>query len=401
MEFYTIDDFNKQPSETPEEYKLRCYKQKPNSDLTWVELSVIMNCELGLDYSETHYRKESKKLLLTQPYLEQLSQQSDEEEDTRETLKELLTQIKLERYKVSEERTQNSAYIRKLAREQTLKEIASDFADKMSEKKFLTPVNIVKEHTDKVGILMLSDWHYGMQINNVFNVYDPEICRQRVSKLISEVVRIGKEQNIAKLYVVNLSDLIAGRIHLTIRLESRMDVISQVMEVSEILTEALINLNSQFDIVYTDVMDNHSRLEPNKKDSIELETLVRIIPWYLKQRLKDFNTITFLDNEFADDIATFKVFDFNVAAVHGHKDKPNQVIKNLSVMTRRKNDLVLSAHFHHMSLEESDECIRISNGSLMGVDTYSCDCRLISEPSQTLVVCTPDNVTECIYKINL
>ena len=243
--------------------------------------------------------------------------------------------------------------------------------------------------------------HYGFDFVNPWNTYNLEIAKKRIAKLLNETIKFCKEQKVTNINVLNLADLIAGRIHLTIRLESRIDVISQVMEVSEVLTEALINLNSQFDIVYTDVMDNHSRLEPNKKDSIELETLVRIIPWYLKQRLKDFNTITFLDNEFADDIATFKVFGFNVAAVHGHKDKPNQVIKNLSVMTRRKNDLVLSAHFHHMSLEESDECIRISNGSLMGVDNYAQDLRLVNKPSQTFIVCTPENVTECIYKINL
>lgn len=405
MEFFTVDDFKKDTTETTEDYKIRCYTQKVNSDLTWVELAVIMNYQLGINHSESYYRKESKKLLvngsLTQEFLtnEVLEQKTDSL--SQQTFEELLTQIKLEKYKLSEERSQNNSYIRKLSREQTLKEIASEFANVMSSKKYLSPVCYPDKLTeDKIGILMLSDWHYGIEINNYFNKYNPQICRERISKLRDEVIKLGEQQKIKELYVVNLSDLICGRIHLTLRLESRIDVISQVMEVSEILAELLCELSSHFNIKYMDVMDNHSRLEPNKKDSLELETLVRIIPWYLKQRLIEFKNITFLENNFADDIAAFKVFDFNVVAVHGHKDKPTHIIKNLSVMTQRKNDLVLSAHFHHMSIEESDDCVRFSNGSLMGVDTHAQDLRLVNKPSQTLIVSTPENVLYCVYKIN-
>jgi predicted phosphodiesterase len=149
------------------------------------------------------------------------------------------------------------------------------------------------------------------------------------------------------------------------------------------------------------VVDNHSRLEPNKKDSIELETLVRIIPWYLEQRLKDNKRIKILYNTFADDIISFKVFDFNIVAVHGHKDSPAKVINNMIAATRQRNDLVLTAHLHHFSSDEEQECLRISNGSLMGVDTYAQDLRLHSKASQNFIVVGKDNVAKAIYKINL
>ena len=37
----------------------------------------------------------------------------------------------------------------------------------------------------------------------------------------------------------------------------------------------------------------------------------------------------------------------------------------------------------------------------MGVDEYAHDLRLISEPTQNLIVVTPDNVCEQIYRIQV
>lgn len=388
------DRFSKDSLESFDEYKIKCYREKQTSNISWKNLTQIINQYADVEHSESYYRKECKKLIQSGILI-------DEAKTLKDDLEDIITEIKKEKYKLQEERTQNNAYIRKLAREETLKEIAFEFAKTMSEKKVLDSPVLRTVNSNSEGILMISDWHYGIEIDNYFNFYNSSVCKERVQKLLSEVISIGKANNIRKLHVVNLSDLIAGRIHLTIRLESREDVISQIMEVSEILAEFLTELSKHFNIVYSDVLDNHSRLEPNKGDSIELETLVRIIPWYLKQRLLNNSRIEFNTNSFADDIAAFNVFGFNVVAVHGHKDKPSKVIENLSAMTRRRNDLVLSAHYHHMSMDESHECTRISNGSLMGVDTFAQDLRLTSKPSQTMIISTPENIVSAIYKINV
>ena len=386
-----FDIFKKNPKESVDEYKLRCYKEKLHSNITWNLLASIMNKELGFNYSESYYRKEAKLINNNFQYY------------NKEEIEEFLLSIKKEKVKLNEERIQNNSYIRRLAREDTIKEIAYNFALTMNKDKILSSCDLRKSKTnlDRLGILLISDWHYGMEFSNFLNTYSPEICKDRVQQLLQEVISIGNENNIRDLYIVNLSDLIAGRIHLTTRLESRCDVISQVMEVSEILAEFINLLSHHFNIHYIDVLDNHSRLEPVKSDSLELETLVRIIPWYLKQRLYNRNNIEFIDNKFSDDIGCFNVYDFNVVAVHGHKDKPGKIINNLSSMTRQKNDLILSAHYHHCFLEEKNSCIHISNGSLMGTDNYAVDLREDSHPSQTLIISTPTNVVRSIYKIDL
>ena len=388
----------KKKDESFEQYRLRCYSLKDALGYTWDEMAEVINQYSDIPHSESWYRKECKRLSVA-PVIEETVDSDDTE---CEDLKAILMEIRKERVKLGDERVQNNAYIRKMSREETLHEIAEKTAMIVGKQKFLPTANKM-DVTDAecIGTLLISDWHYGIEFDNYFNVYNPEVCRTRVANLVQDVIKIGKANNYKQLNVVNLSDLIAGRIHLAIRLQSREDVITQVMEVSEIVSEMLCDLSQYFHISYYDVMDNHSRLEPNKKDSLELETLVRIIPWYVKERLKGNKNVEINHNTFADDIAAFNIYDFKVAAVHGHKDKPSKVIDNLNAMTRRRNDLVLSAHYHHISLEEEHEGIRISNGSLMGVDTYSMDMRLTSRPSQTLIISTPDNVIKCLYKINV
>lgn len=393
---------NKTPEETISEFKKRLYVLKLRDNLfTWDDIVEAVNDVVSPAERRKRdaYSREAHKLM--KEGLLDMDDYSVSESEETSTI-DLITELRKERYKLSEERIQNNAYVRKLAREDTLKEIAENFAKEMSSKKILDIYDVpLYSFGSKEGILCLSDWHYGIIVNNYFNKYNPEICVNRVKELTKRVIDIGRLNHIKTLHVVNLSDLICGRIHLTLRLESREDIISQTMNVSEILAEMLTTLSKYFTITYRDCLDNHSRLEPNKKDSLELETMVRIIPWYLKSRLKDNKNIDIIDNEYADDIIAFETLGHSVVAVHGHKDKLDKVIDNMTHMTRQRNELILTGHFHHFSADENHECLRLSNGSLMGVDTYANDLRLTSKPSQNMIIVSEDDVAEAIYKIKL
>jgi hypothetical protein len=407
-----IEALNKLDTETEGEYRMRCYLIKQQfPDLSWKNLARKMNDELGANHGPDAYSKQCKKWLrvedCSQPQqttVGEVIDGNDAENHYIYDLNTLLLEIKKEKSKLSDERTQNQAYVRKLSREETLKEMALDVAKQMSrDKQLYIPDNSSKLGGDRSreGILCVSDWHYGIEVDNYFNKYNPVVCAERLCRLRDEVISKGRELRFKKLHVVNLSDLICGRIHMVLRLESRFDVITQVMHVSEIMSEFLSDLSEHFEIEYRDVLDNHSRLEPNKKDSMELESLARLIPWYLEERLKNNKRVKILYNTFADDIISFKIFDYNIVGVHGHKDSPSKVINNMIAATRQRNDLVLTAHLHHFSGDEEQECMRVSNGSLMGVDTHAQDLRLTSTPSQNLIVVCKDNVTEFICKINV
>ena len=308
------------------------------------------------------------------------------------------------KYKLADERTQINAMLRRISREETIKEIALEIAEKFNEKyRYSIDLTDVprKQNRNKEAILQISDWHYGIDIDSPYNIYNPDVCRERVEKLAKEVAQRCALYDIHKLHIVNLGDMIAGRIHLRLRLNSRIDVITQIIEVSEIIANFMYSLSIFLDIEYYDTLDNHSRLEPKLSDSLDLESLVRITTWFLKERLRDVETIHFNDNTFGDDIASFTCLGHKIIAVHGDKDKPETVVQNLSLMTQSYYDLALTAHRHHFFSDEKNRTIILSNSSLMGTDELAQQLRLTASASQNLIIVTEDNVVDTICRINV
>lgn len=396
--------FKRQPEETVIDYILRMVAIRKSNKLTWTELAEIINKECDYSYSESYYRK----ALYTNKFSEDDKQrvfetvEISDKDDEVTRLTNILTDLRKERMRLSDERVQNNAYLRRITREESIKDIAALAAETISNKILLNfDNNIIEDNLEKEGLLLLSDWHYGMVCDSYWNRYNPEIAKKRISRLLSEVKRHCIEQNITKVNVLNLSDLISGRIHFKIRLESRIDVITQTIEVSEILAEFLTDLSTVAKIDYFDCLDNHSRLEPIKTDSLDLESLVRIIPWYLRTRLAGNSAIRICENKYSDDIICLESCGHIIYAVHGHKDTPQSVIKNLSMMLKNTPDLVCVAHRHHFSADEQNEILLIGNGSLMGSDSFATDNRLTAFPSQTFIVVTKENVADTVYRILL
>ena len=146
-------------------------------------------------------------------------------------------------------------------------------------------------------------------------------------------------------------------------------------------------------------LDNHSRSDPNKKTARALESLARITPWFLQERLGE--SVIFHDNYWGPDICTFTCKGFNIIGVHGDKDKQSNMIDKLSAFTKEHYDLVISAHLHHFSADESNETLLISGGSLMGTDEFATSLRLSSKPSQNVIIVTDDNVCDSLYRVVL
>ena len=196
--------------------------------------------------------------------------------------------------------------------------------------------------------------------------------------------------------------MIAGRIHQTIRLESREDVVTQTQKVSELIAELLHSLSRYFNIEYYSCIDNHSNLEPKKDDRIEEESLARFTDWWLEARLSEdikSGKIHLNKNKFGLDIITFSSKGHKILAVHGNADRPDQVIDNISRMTEDHYDLICISHRHHFSCDEKNRTVVVANSSLMGTDTYAKERRLSAHPSQNLIIVSDENVCEAIYRI--
>lgn len=381
---------SKTSSESEFEYCMRICDLKDEYDLSWKDIAEIINSELNTNYSPDKYRKAYYKY------------NTDRDAQQLAEISNSILSLKKERVKLQEERTQINGLVRSLAREETLKEIALDVVESISQKKFLDKprVHVVHKYNKK-GILVISDWHYGIDVTNYYNTYNTDIAKSRIYDLLEKSISIIHKEELDEIYLLNLGDMISGIIHLPLRINSRLDVISQTMEISEILAEFISELSNECVINYGSVSDNHSRLDPNKKEALQPESFTRIIDWYLELRLQDNPNVYFLENKFGDDICSFDIFNYKVLAVHGDKDPQKKILSQLVNFTQEHYDIVFSAHKHHFYADESNEVELYSNGSLMGTDDYANSLRVNNKPSQLFVVVSKENISYCVYKIKL
>lgn len=369
---------------------------KEDRNYTWRDISDILLKEYGVYLSPGAIQKRYAKFVKNRA-LRNLDDE-DEQQIQMSEVEALLADMKMERTRISDERVAVNQMYRTLSREESLKEIAHDLASQMEVKlSFQAPKLKKVEKRQKYAILCISDVHYGLIVESSLNTYNIAICKYRLQKLVTKAIDIISKENITNLCVVNLGDLIAGRIHNIIRLNSRIDVISQIIEISELLAQILYTLSCYTTVSYVSTLDNHSRIEPIKQESLQAESLTRITDWFLRERCSE--VVNFIDTE--DDIASFNFGDKNIVAVHGHKDKPTNVIQNMRMLTGINYDICLMAHRHHFSADESHNTMMIANGSVCGTDQFAYDLRLHSNPSQNLIVLGNDSTTECLYKIDL
>lgn len=379
-----IEFLNKNESKPEfDEFAKYLIANKKSLNLRWQDMSDLSKEFYNINKSEAYFRRKSKK---------------DNIVPTSLPIEARLEAAK-EKVQLSDERNQLRAYIRKLARQDYYKEAVIKAVEEISSRKQLSPFIEVPEcFGDNEAILCLSDWHYGIECNNYWNIYNEEVAKRRITFLRNKVIDIGIKNKVNTLHIFNLGDMIAGLIHLTLRLESRSDVVTQTMRVSELLAEFITDLSQYFVLKYYSCLDNHSRITPNKDDSLDNESLARIIDWYLEKRCP--NLLIHI-NEYGEDIIDALIKNWKVLGVHGHHDNPKTAISTLSSYTEENYDLILTAHKHHFLADENCGTLLIGNGSLMGTDTYAQNLRLASPPSQNLIIVSDDNVCEALYRIVL
>jgi hypothetical protein len=258
-----------------------------------------------------------------------------------------------------------------------------------------------KEVDGNKGILCLSDWHYGLVAENIINKYSPEIARQRINTLLAKVLDDIKLFNIDELVVANLGDLISGIIRTTIRLENRLDVITQVIDVGELLSGLLTELSKVVRIKYFSVIDNHSRVVANKEQSMDVENFNRSITYYVAQRCSGNPNIEFYSNPVDEGIMEFELNGWGFVGVHGHDDSPNSAANVLSDMLHANYSVCLMGHYHSPHLREEHFRKTIINGCLCGVDEYAKQTRRSSQPSQNLIVVSKNSPCEYLHIINV
>ena len=397
-----VDGLKRLDGETQEQYFYRVCSMKESLGFTWPQMTEIFNTEFGCDKGDTAYRKQwaafnkifnanVDKLVGENTYSNELKDQIDE-------LYKIKKQVSDQRREYNKLRTSD-------ARADNLAERLIEAANLVPLQDYSNIFTFKNVTSNEEAVLCLSDWHYGQVSNNIWNEYNTVICQERVSKLFDKVSSALREHAVCNLHIVLLGDFVNGAIHTGSRVAAEENTCEQLMHVSEILANFINALSVYVDDVNVySTYGNHARTVQHKDDSIHADNMERVIPWWLKQRLKDNNKISIVDSDFYEFIY-FNVCGYNVVCTHGDLDKFRDLGVTINSLFSKKYgktiDYTFSGDKHHLESFEQFGIESTLVGSLCGTDEFANNKRLYSYPMQTLCIFTPEDGKLCSYNIKL
>lgn len=371
---------------------------------SWKDITPTLNKQLREDdeyYDESAYRKKyqaAKKF-----YDEIFSQQGDE--DFKKEQEEILREIKKEKIKLRDERTESNRGIRIEARvEDKLDYFEKIIANQGKiDYKPLKPAEreLIKTKSDNDLVIMLSDLHIGQTFASAWGRYNLEVAKDRMNQYLNKIIEIKDRHNSENCFVTLQGDMISNSIHKTIAITNRENVIEQVISASEIITAFLAELSKIFNnVTVASVVGNHSRID-KKEDALKDERLDTLIEWYAKSKLENFENIEFIE-PYDNTFNCFVVRNKHYFIVHGDYDKFDMAgVAKLSMMAGYFPYCILFGHRHFPATTEINGIKLVQSGSFPGAgDDHTIELRLSGKPSQTVLVCNEDGI-ECNYTVEL
>lgn len=249
--------------------------------------------------------------------------------------------------------------------------------------------------------LLLSDWHKGQTSANKWNVYNDAVFKSRLKNLVADTIAYGKKNDVEKLHVFVLGDLINGLIHVSTRISNEENVIAQTVQVAEVLKKILNELSQHFDVYCYFSRGNHDRVTANKKESLDNESFFDLMQYIVDEGIsKDHPTLHIMKNDIDPEIIRAEIAGHICYGVHGHKDKPQKVAEKLSTFMHEIPDFIFEGHFHSAAEHEVNGIEVIVNSSLCGTDDYAVSLRRNSRPSQKLIIIDKTGRL-CTYNLNV
>ena len=389
----------KRDNESDFEYKIRLCNAKSNKeiDLDWIEIVQL----LGLTCSSDHLRKLSYGYKEYADYISQSKENNITDNEILKLIEEKRLESEKEKVKFQDQKREYKALLRTDARfDHLVDEMNKSIAKLNTTNPLVNKYEGVFDNNDSTeAVVILSDWHFGIEEENYWNKINIKIAKERVNTLKEYIIKYAKRHNVKTLHVELLGDLINGFLHLGTRVANEEDVIDQAMHCAELIAQLLNELADKIpNIKVYATIGNHGRCSANIKESIASENFERLIPWHLNGRLE--SNVELIENKFEDDIIVYEFLNETIFAVHGHNDKIGSAVSDLSEMLKIFPTECHLGHYHAYQEFDKHSMTTTVNGTLSGVDVYAKAIRKTSQAIQVMMIYNKKG-RECTYKIKL
>ena len=373
-------------------------RKEPFNNMGWGEIVDY----LGLDYHPDNLRKGAYFVKKYNDYLNSIENNSVSNEELYEKNLKKEIEIKKMATKISDMRNLVNRMTKEQSRFESMLECARDIAKDFNQSKPLLSNPPIIKSGDKEGLLLISDWHIGLECSNHWNKFNTEIAKERLSFLKQRVIDICLHNDVNKINVCCCGDLISGIIHNNLRLENRENVVQQSILVVEMISELLTSLSTLFKVDFYYVVGNHERISANKNDSLDKENFGYFILEMIKYRCSNLMGLTIHENIIDDEIITFNIFDDEIVVTHGNNfGNLNTYIPKLTSMLGYVPDYVCVGHLHQHVEKTYGKTELIVNPSFSGVDSYAKNYGLVGKVGQKLMIFSKEYGKECTYNIDV
>lgn len=343
---------------------------------SWQDVADLINKITGYEYTESKYRKQYSA------FQKMLNANMGSVFPEEEYLKKLQTEkeeIRKERIKLQVANVERTRIDRNISRQEMYYEQIGSVCSALPVPEF-EPILEVLDDSEKSYLCCLSDLHYGATFKSENNEYSPEIFKERLLYLTSELYTFVHKNSVRKLYVACLGDTLQGLLRVSDLKLNDTSIVKSVVEISRLIASFLNSLSKFVNVEYYHVPSaNHTQLRPlgTKASEIADEDLEYVIGNYIKDLCSANERILV---KLADDDKQYiqiNIKGFDILAMHGHQIKNiENSLKDLSMIRRNFVDYLILGHFHSgKELPTSEGCLHDTEvlvcPSFVGSDPYS------------------------------
>lgn len=229
----------------------------------------------------------------------------------------------------------------------------------------------------KVGIIQLSDLHFGKTVDLDINTYNFSVAHERIRKYIEEIVEeLYHKNHITNVYLVFTGDIFNLDVHIDQLLSNENNRAENFLKGIDELQYFILTLLQYFNIKVLGVIGNESRIRTTEYNSNINSISSNNFDMLAFQILKRFFSSR-KDIEFVNECKTLhdveSINGYNIAFLHGDKLKnhsKDEIVKfkmRLSEEYKLHIDYVMFGHLHETLITPT----YARSGSLVGADEYA------------------------------
>ena len=261
-----------------------------------------------------------------------------------------IRELRKERIKLQTANVERSRIDRNEARHEMYYEQVGALCQSLPLPEFKPYQTNIVDDVEHYYLVTLSDVHYGAKFQSENNEYSPEIFKERLKYLLTNLIDFVERKQIKKLWIAELGDSLQGLIHMTDLKINDTAVVKAVVDFSRLIASFLNELSVYVDIEYIHVPSaNHTqnRVLGARPSELAEEDMEYVIGNYISDLLRDNNRVQVKLADEGKQYVQIDIPEYSIYAMHGHQIKDiNNSVKNLSMLIGKQIDTLILGHYH-------------------------------------------------------